>query len=515
MVGRCIPITSLGRMTQLPLFCYPSNNAFFPAFTTSYPNTPSTRALSLPSTTYHRTAHSDDMEAAIPYDPPRGLTWVNTPRGPEARWAEDTADLRELRWAAEAALILRGEIRPGRSGRCSVEFLAQDAFHKSYVVRNGQREYVIRLNLPILPSLKTVSEVAILDWAAANTRLSVPRIYDHSSDPSNDVGLEFILMSKPPGKPLAALWRDLDFPAKEEIVRRIAGFASDTFRGETEHIGSLFIEIGEHNSLQQLQRRHADYRYMGPCVSPAFISPISQAANRGPFSSAQGWVTARMNFALADRRRRLGVAQASDNDESHGEGASGGGDGAGDFVDDPERLKNAIAILERLRPLIKSLFPEESVNSGRSMFFHSNLNKQNILVTGTMPVRVSVADWGFTYAVPLSVGCQYPAFLKGRVLNEQPIRAEYQDAETGEPSELYWERLDMYELTQLRRVFLDEMQMLRPEWVKFFNTSQRQRDFDLAISSVDDMSMGGRLRDWLVDMESGQTDFPGLEERID
>lgn len=436
---------------------------------------------------------------------------MNTPQGPEPRWAEDNANLRELLRAAETTLLLQGELTHEMVGHCSIEFVAQDAFHRSYVVSTGQDDYVIRLTLPIVPNLKTESEVAMLEWVARHTGLTVPHIYDHESNPSNYLGIEFILMSKPRGKPLAALWRDLDFPAKEEIVRRIAAFASETFQKKTHRVGSLFIGRSQFLETamgpQQRPRRGIDYLYMGPCVSPAFISPSSRAVYSGPFTSAQRWIVVRIDFALADRRRRLEVAQASGNN-------SGGGGGSEDDVEDPERLENAIVILQRLRPLVDSLFPDESVDPDPSMFFHSDLSKQNILVSETMPVTVSVANWGFTSAVPLSVGCQYPAFLKGRPSHDQPIRAEYLDAENGEPSELYWERLDMYELTQLRGLFLEEMKRMQPGWVQVFGANQRQRDFDLAISSADDLSMGGRLRSWLTDMESGQTDFLGLEERI-
>jgi hypothetical protein len=82
-------------------------------------------------------------------------------------------------------------------------------------------------------------------------------------------------------------------------------------------------------------------------------------------------------------------------------------------------------------------------------------------------------------------------------------------------AELFWEHLDDYELTQLRRVFLAEMERLQPEWVRIFESSQRQRDFDLAVSGCSDPFLMRRIRNWLDDLEKGEEGFKGLEERID
>jgi hypothetical protein len=59
------------------------------------------------------------------------------------------------------------------------------------------------------------------------------------------------------------------------------------------------------------------------------------------------------------------------------------------------------------------------------------------------------------------------------------------------------------------------MKKLQPRWVEIFESSQRQRDFDLAVTNCGDTFMIRRISNWLADMDSGVENFQGLEERID
>jgi hypothetical protein len=49
-------------------------------------------------------------------------------------------------------------------------------------------------------------------------------------------------MSKMPGTSLHDRWRDVAFSAKEDIVRQVAVFCSDTFRAQLRGIGNLFFD---------------------------------------------------------------------------------------------------------------------------------------------------------------------------------------------------------------------------------------------------------------------------------
>ncbi|KAK9238086.1 hypothetical protein V1525DRAFT_123829 [Lipomyces kononenkoae] len=148
------------------------------------------------------------------------------------------------------------------------------------------------------------------------------------------------------------------------------------------------------------------------------------------------------------------------------------------------------------------------------MIYHDDMSRYNILVNQD-GVLTAVVDWECVSALPLWIACQFPAILQGKPLDKEPIKSKYQHDENGKVVELYWEHLDNYELTQLRHLFLEEMQKLQPAWVEIFKSSQRQRDFDLAVTNCDDSFLIRRIRNWLNDMDSGVENLQGLEERID
>lgn len=127
----------------------------------------------------------------------------------------------------------------------------------------------------------------------------------------------------------------------------------------------------------------------------------------------------------------------------------------------------------------------------------------------------AVVDWECIPALPLWMACQIPPLLQGNPRVEEPVKSKYQHDKDGNVVELFWEHLDDYELVLLRGAFLAEMKRLQPERVEIFESSQRQRDFDLAVSSCGDWFLILRIRSGLDDVEKGVEGFQGLEERID
>jgi hypothetical protein len=111
-------------------------------------------------------------------------------------------------------------------------------------------------------------------------------------------------------------------------------------------------------------------------------------------------------------------------------------------------------------------------------------------------------------------GCNYSAFLEGPIRRTEPDRATYDHEEDGQPCDLYLEHLENYELTLLRGVFMDTMRALEPGWVDVFEKTQRERDFNYAVRSCDNVFDVRVIREWIEDVTSGNN-HEGLCERID
>ncbi|KAL2258392.1 hypothetical protein VTK26DRAFT_8318 [Humicola hyalothermophila] len=426
-----------------------------------------------------------------------GLEWVR-----DALWSS------EPRWTFEpdedairqtVAFSLNLTTTP-----CHIEFLAQGAFNKVYAITfpEKEKEVIVRVTLPVDPQWKTLSEVATLQWVLDNTSLPVPKVLSYQSDRTSTVGFEWIVMSRMPGRSLHDRWRDVAFSAKEQIVRRLAGFCSDTFRAQLRGIGNLFLDDTGPVPDSSAQDR-GSFRVQR-IVSGEFIweGRIHAQVSRGPFQSSRDWLVARLSLAEMDCRERLSRFQDTapeDVDE-----------------DDVEDLQHTMDIISRLRRLLDDFFPPPGPGLGpeRTMIVHHDLSRQNILVDDHGNLT-AVVDWECISAVPLWSACQIPFLLRGKPRDEEPVKAHYQHDDDGNVAELFWEHLDDYELTQLRRVFVAEMGRRQREWLDIFESSQRQRDFDLAVSGCSDPFLIRRIREWLDGVEKGVGGSGGLEERID
>lgn len=460
------------------------------------------------------------MDGSNTTNPPdfSGLKWVRSLWGLEPRW---TVNLEEkaIEETVKSALSL--------TDPCTVEFLAQGAFNKLYTIIDSTGQSVIfRVTLPIDPKWKTLSEVATLEWVHEKTSLPVPRVLAYRADRSSPIGFEWIILERMPGRPWADVWKEVPCPAKERLVRRLAEFCSDTFQQQMLGIGNIFpVSTLSESDLSMDGKIHKIKATPGiqvqRIVSSAFItSGFHHDVSRGPFSTSREWLLGRLDHAMADCRKRLAIVQKPELiNEAQGDNAEAGpiGDAEDaskdDDGDDPEDLENALLIISKLRAHLDEFFPTGGPEPEPSMIFHDDLNRHNVLVDERGELT-AVVDWECVSALPLYAACQYPPFLLSKSVDIEPIKSRYQHDENGEVAELYWEHLEDYELTRLRRAFLAEMRRLQPGWVDVFESSQRQRDFDLAVMTCDGPFMLRRILNWLSDLESGAEKVQGLEERI-
>lgn len=71
---------------------------------------------------------------------------------------------------------------------------------------------------------------------------------------------------------------------------------------------------------------------------------------------------------------------------------------------------------------------------------HNDLSQHNILVDGGGALT-GVLDWECVLALPRWKACYYPLFLEGRPRGKKPELMRYKREESGEPADLYWDRL--------------------------------------------------------------------------
>ncbi|KFY04525.1 hypothetical protein O988_00715 [Pseudogymnoascus sp. VKM F-3808] len=358
----------------------------------------------------------------------QGLKWNQTLWGLEPTWSTSPHP------AAIAELIKSLGIT-----NASISFLAQGAFNKVYTITSpGAKDLILRLTLPVDPGVKTLSEVATMEWMRFNTSIPVARVLRYAESRAKIVGFEWILMTALPGKHLADVWRTISYAAKEALVKRIAGVWAELFRRPLRGAGNIYSSSEEGGRPPEV----------GRIVSMQFFwgDHIHQDVSRGPFSSSREWLLTRLG--LYEYECQASLAKY--------EGMERGGMESDD-EDELEDAERTLDIVARLKVVVDKIFPAGQNQQGdeASLFFHDDLSNRNILVDDDGALT-GVLDWEGVSAVPRWKACFIPSFLKGKPRDVKPEKSTYQVVD-GEPCDLYWEHVLEYELTNLRRVFLDEM----------------------------------------------------------
>ncbi|KLU87237.1 hypothetical protein MAPG_06238 [Magnaporthiopsis poae ATCC 64411] len=418
-----------------------------------------------------------------------GLEWAQTTFSLEPRWTVDP-DLDSIRRTIESLL-------PGQNA--VVSFFTQGAFNKIYDIAADSQALILRVSLPVDPGHKTLSEVATIGWTRRHTSLPVPELIAHSATRANPIGFEWILMEKLPGKPLASAWAEMEYSAKERLVKKVAVYYADAFGSQLRGIGNIYPDA---SSTLQNEEPPAVQRI----VSMQFFwgDHIQQDVPRGPFRSSGEWISAYLSLSEHDCRSTLAKHES-------GDGSTRDDDAVEDAVEDAQRTLDIIA---KLKPSVSDVFPCCGQDVEPSVLLHDDLSQHNILVDKD-GCLTGVVDWEFVSALPVWKACTYPSFLEGRPRGDTPDQATYKRGDDGEPDSLYWEHLREYELTKLRSCFLGEMRRLAPQWIEVFDSTVLQRDFYLAVQNCDDEFLSGDIIAWLDDVAMGHGGIRSLRDRFD
>lgn len=241
-------------------------------------------------------------------------------------------DFRGMKWVEDrwGGFCHRWTVRPDRGvilqtirkalnlhQPCSIRFLAQGSFNKVYVIGSANHEVVTRVALPVEPRDKTLSEVAVLEWVRQNTSLPIPRVLAFCANRSDPSGFEWIAIEKVQGKTWDDVWKDLDRPIRDDIVRQIAYFYARTFRLQLSGIGNIYpYDIGTQGPVYVPNMFDEDITLPGMnqvqrMVLGDFWTKTAQKVSRGPFKTSREWMTARIDAGEVDCRARLDAARRS------------------------------------------------------------------------------------------------------------------------------------------------------------------------------------------------------------
>jgi aminoglycoside phosphotransferase (APT) family kinase protein len=424
------------------------------------------------------------------------------------RWEEDRLGYTQPRWTVEPDLshierIARRELHLDDAAACVAEFFAQGGFNKLYLITTNGGKWLMRVALPVDPYRKTASEVSTMRFVRKNTSIPVPDVVAHEASNDNDLRFEWILMQFMPGVELEKHWRQLSMQQKEDMTKKLAQYQAELFSRDD----ARFRSIGN------IYQSNSDSQDIGSIVSMSFFwrsgsdKGPSTASNRGPFPNSHAWLQARLHLMLATQSHLIATAR----DAISSAEAQHDSDNE-DIIEDAEI---AHSLATRLLALLPTIFPPDEP-PGPTTLFHDDLHENNILVDPDTGAITAILDWECVSFLPLWMACQPPALLNDRIRTEEPLREtygkydpEFDDGKDGEcrreynegMNGLYWEHKLEFEKGVLKKVFVAEMERLRPEWVREWKDGEGKRDFEMAVLGCDEPFSVGRIGKWLDSWE--------------
>lgn len=404
-----------------------------------------------------------------------GLEWIEGVFGLEPHWSKEP-DMSVI------SKIARKHLGLSADGLIDATLHSKGAFSKTYKISAPDASYLMRVSLPVDPRHRTESAVATIKFTSQNMSIPVPRIIAHSSDNSNDLGFEWILMDDIAGLALWKVWRKMSWASKEALIRQVAKYQAQTFEQKFYRIGNLYSQ-NEGFAVGQLA---TTIYYQGDQITKEVV--------RGPFTSSHEWLKARLQCVLADQQRI--VETSCDEDE----------------IEDAE---SALELAKKLLELLPTVFLPDTSASEATILINKNLSMHNIMVNadGTM---TAVMDWESVPAMPLWRACRLPRLFEERTREDKPSKEDYKPDSDEEDdkdddgldnegiTDLYWEHLLEYEVTQLRKVFVSEMEERSPEWAIISKQGTLKDDFERAVELCDNCWSNRIVNQWVGSLGAGE-----------
>ncbi|KAH4039498.1 hypothetical protein HBI09_032810 [Parastagonospora nodorum] len=515
------------------------------------------------STTHHATLTDPSIiTAPLPatMDSYYGLSW----RQDEGDFGE-LEDLRPV-WTVEPDVevitkIARCKLDVPAASQCTVEFLAQGAFNKVYTIQcDDNKEYIMRITLPVHPRLKTMSDCATAQYVRHHTDIPAPRVLHYNALRNDELGFEWMIQGRVPGTSLKTQWHQMSWLEKELVVRKVIGYLTQLFRKRFSRMGNIY----DTRDLQKLSEQDlpdaillsADHSTSDTAFSMSEIVSIpffyndhgSVDVERGPYKRSHEWLAAQLQFALHDADNvpvETGLKDESSNNgdvsglfPSKDDNSQLQKDSEDDWCDTDSEISDidfsdtntnttksinaedsSDAVLDsdsecsepdtdspaaiktriaRLQAVLPKVFP--LTDKDTFILHHQDLSSNNIMLSATHSLN-GIIDWECVHTTPLWLACQIPKFLRGSYRDEPPIRDDEFEDEWYEKA--YYDDLEDYEKTQLREFFLEEMQRVCPEWMEVFNESGLKADFECAVSFVAEQGAGADIDEWIAAVEEG------------
>ncbi|RAK84907.1 phosphotransferase family protein [Aspergillus costaricaensis CBS 115574] len=315
------------------------------------------------------------------------------------RWLVDEKHQLEQRYVrfnidnlcSQAASLFSSETRCMRIAKM------EGNFSKAFLLTmDDGNEVIAKIPCPNAgpPVLTTECEVATLKF--------FPEVYHWSSDPTNPVGAEYILMEKTRGVPLAEKWSTLNTLQRYRLIDKILEMEKALQRVQLPAYGGLFLQ----ETLPSSYPRYPLSSGLDPnkqfCIGPSV--DLSYTASADPSGQNAGPWRSLLEFALSAPRRELARIVAKVHDVHTDLNRFGNNQSIEEYSDLLQKMQLILPALSQ-HPLVQE--------SAASSVWHTDLHLGNIFVCPDDPTTIEgIIDWQSAEAAPLFIQARFPEFLR-------------------------------------------------------------------------------------------------------
>ncbi|OBT60770.1 hypothetical protein VE03_09755 [Pseudogymnoascus sp. 23342-1-I1] len=312
-------------------------------------------------------------------------------------------ELRYVKFDVDALCDVSAAAGPESSPVTAIEKM-EGGFSKAFLMKRKNGTEVIA-KLPCRnagpPKSTTASEVAILQYIRHNTDIPVPAVYSWSSNISNPVGAEYIVMEEARGVQLFKQWGEMTQLSKLELIKGLTILEHQLACIRLPAYGSLYLrdscpDLVRYQPLDTAGDSSGSYCVGPSCERAYMLEPdVSSMKNmdKGPWTSISAFGKAIANTQINRITREVQVQLGT---FYHGTSA-----------EQIDLLQDTIEIMELLHthPILS--------RHAQPILWHSDLHMGNIFISPDDPSRiVSLIDWQSISILPAFLQEKWPVFLK-------------------------------------------------------------------------------------------------------
>ncbi|QKX56805.1 uncharacterized protein TRUGW13939_03912 [Talaromyces rugulosus] len=314
-------------------------------------------------------------------------------------------------------------ISPVKSSVSKIEKM-EGGFSKALLITTEDAsEYIVKIPCPNAgrPMYCTASEVAVLRFIRNHTTIPVPKVLAWSSDASNPIGAEYIIMEKVPGVQVFKKWDDMGEYNRLSLIKRLTQWERELSEVPFPAYGSLYYR----SALKETERIPLDSSIdskgefcIGPSCEPSWLLQSLPDFQCGPLRTLR-----EMGESLIDRST-FKVNQRTN-------------------TQCPSFLRGSTEVHLSLLHMAKIALPAiadspKFSDKAQPILWHTDLLMGNIFVSENDPGTVTgIIDWQNTVVNPTFLQVRWPIFLtspeeyqEGQVMPGLP--ADFEELDEGD-----------------------------------------------------------------------------------